>query len=100
MRKGYCLCACRGADEASHNGDLAAKVKAIEDFDDLVVGTVMEGIKQFGDYKIMVLCDHRTPISKKTHTADPVPYLIFSSNKQGKVDGAFDEATCEKREDV
>lgn len=83
-------------DEASHNGDLAAKVKAIEDFDNLVVGTVMEGIKQFGDYKIMVLCDHRTPISKKTHTADPVPFLIFNSKKQGKVDGAFDEATCEK----
>ncbi|MBI5044061.1 MAG: phosphoglycerate mutase, partial [Nitrospirae bacterium] len=72
------------------------KIKAIEDFDNLVVGTVMEGIKQFGDYKIMVLCDHRTPISKKTHTADPVPYLIFNSKKQGKVDGAFDEATCEK----
>ena len=83
-------------DEASHNGDMAGKIKAIEDFDNLVVGTVMKGIKEFGDYKIMVLCDHRTPLSTKTHTADPVPVLIFNSKKQGKVDGAFDEATCEK----
>ena len=83
-------------DEASHNGDMAGKIKAIEDFDNLVVGTVMKGIKEFGDYKIMVLCDHRTPLSTKTHTADPVPVLIFNPKKQGKVDGAFDEATCEK----
>ena len=85
-------------DEASHNGDMAGKIKAIEDFDNLVVGTVMKGIKEFGDYKIMVLCDHRTPLSTKTHTADPVPVLIFNPKKQGKVDGAFDEATCEKGE--
>jgi 2,3-bisphosphoglycerate-independent phosphoglycerate mutase len=65
-------------DEASHTGDLKNKIKAIEDFDSKVVKTILEGIKQFGDYKVMVLPDHRTPISKKTHTCEPVPFAFFS----------------------
>lgn len=66
-------------DEASHNGDVHNKIKAIEDFDGMVVKTVLEGIHQFKEYKIMVLPDHRTPIVKKTHTSEPVPFAICSS---------------------
>jgi 2,3-bisphosphoglycerate-independent phosphoglycerate mutase len=66
-------------DEASHSGDLKSKIKAIEDFDTKVVKTVLEGIEQFGEYKVMVLPDHRTPISKKTHTSEPVPFAFFDS---------------------
>ena len=66
-------------DEASHSGDLQSKIQAIEDFDSKVVKTVLEGLEQFGEYKIMVLPDHRTPISKKTHTSEPVPFAFFSS---------------------
>ena len=66
-------------DEASHNGDVRNKIKAIEDFDTMVVKTVLEGIGQFGEYKIMVLPDHRTPIVKKTHTSEPVPFALCSS---------------------
>jgi len=66
-------------DEASHGGDVHSKIKAIENFDTMVVQTVLEGIGQFGEYKIMVLPDHRTPIVRKTHTSEPVPFTICSS---------------------
>lgn len=86
-------------DEAAHSGDLANKIQAIEDFDSKVVKTVLEGIKRFGEYKVMVLPDHRTPISKKTHTAEPVPFAFFSStNRQEASQDAkgFDEISAEK----
>ena len=64
-------------DEASHSGRLDHKIQAIEDFDAKVVGTVLEGIKKFGDYRILCMPDHPTPISIMTHTSDPVPFVIY-----------------------
>ncbi|MDY6844425.1 MAG: hypothetical protein SVW57_10090 [Thermodesulfobacteriota bacterium] len=69
-------------DEASHNGDLNNKIKAIENFDSMVVGTVVETIEKCGDYKILTLCDHPTPISIRTHTRDPVPFIIYPFRKK------------------
>ena len=66
-------------DEASHTGDMVNKIAAIEDFDAKVVKTVFEGMRQFKEYKIMVLPDHRTPIVKKTHTSEAVPFAFCSS---------------------
>jgi 2,3-bisphosphoglycerate-independent phosphoglycerate mutase len=66
-------------DEAAHTGDLDNKIRAIEDFDAKVVKTVLAGIKEFDAYKVMVLPDHRTPIVKKTHTSEPVPFACCSS---------------------
>ncbi len=71
-------------DEAGHNGDIKAKIKAIEDFDSKVVGTVLKGIKKFKDYSILLLPDHATPISVRTHTDDPVPFVIYRSDKPCK----------------
>ncbi len=79
-------------DEASHNGDLAAKMAAIEAFDEKVVGTIRKGMEQRGHYRIMVLPDHPTPLALKTHTDDPVPFVIYDSTKKsppGK--GGFNE---------
>ena len=67
-------------DEAGHNGDLKNKIKAIEDFDKEVVGRVLDGLSQFKQYRILVLPDHPTPIAKKTHTRDPVPFALYPSN--------------------
>lgn len=64
-------------DEASHSGNLAHKLKAIEDFDALIVGPIMAGIKKFGDYRILCTPDHPTPVAIMTHTSDPVPFIIF-----------------------
>jgi len=79
-------------DEASHNGDLEAKIAAIEAFDEQVVGTIVKGMESRGDYRIMVLPDHPTPIELRTHADDPVPFVIYDSN-QKRPSGArgFDE---------
>ena len=61
-------------DEAGHNGDVAMKIKAIEDFDAKIVGTVLGGLKGRTDTAVLVTCDHRTPIEKRTHTREPVPF--------------------------
>jgi 2,3-bisphosphoglycerate-independent phosphoglycerate mutase len=61
-------------DEAGHAGDCKEKIEAIERFDKQVVGTVIEGLKRFKDYRVMVASDHLTPILKRTHTAEPTPF--------------------------
>lgn len=71
-------------DEAGHNGDLAAKIQALEDFDAKIVGPAIEGMKKFGDYRILVLCDHPTPISIRTHSGDPVPFAFYDSEGEGE----------------
>lgn len=63
-------------DEAGHNGDIRAKITAIENFDRLVVGTVWKSFKDKNDFRMMVLPDHATPISCRTHTRDPIPFVI------------------------
>jgi len=76
-------------DEAAHMGDLEAKIKAIEDFDKKVVGKVLEEIE--GEYRILVMPDHFTPISIKTHTREPVPFAIYSSDESTDNAERFDE---------
>lgn len=66
-------------DEMGHEGNLDGKIKAIEDFDEKVVGIILEGIRDLGAVRLMVLSDHPTPISKKTHVGDPSPFVVFSS---------------------
>ncbi|MCG6552672.1 MAG: cofactor-independent phosphoglycerate mutase [Candidatus Magnetominusculus sp. LBB02] len=67
-------------DEAGHSGKLDDKIRAIEDFDSLVVGEVMRLLKDDGDdYKILLMPDHPTPIALKTHINAPVPFVIYDS---------------------
>lgn len=78
-------------DEASHAGNMQDKIKSIEDFDRFVVGTVLEGIKKFGEYAILCMPDHPTPVKLMTHTSDPVPFVIYRGG--GAENGA--SAYCE-----
>ncbi len=71
-------------DEAGHMGDMKMKIKAIEDFDALLVGRVLEGLKNFKEYRILVLPDHFTPVSLKTHSREPVPFAIYDSRQENK----------------
>jgi 2,3-bisphosphoglycerate-independent phosphoglycerate mutase len=66
-------------DESGHEGNYKHKLKAIEDFDSKVVGRVVDGMKEYDDYVILVMPDHPTPVRLKTHTAEPVPFCIYSS---------------------
>jgi 2,3-bisphosphoglycerate-independent phosphoglycerate mutase len=66
-------------DEMGHEGNLEGKIKAIEDFDEKVVGTILNGIHHFGDFRVAVMSDHPTPILLRTHTGDPSPIAVLSS---------------------
>ena len=79
-------------DEAGHNGDLREKITAIERFDQLVVGTILNAFKRKKNFRILVLPDHATPISVKTHTPEPVLFGIFG---KGISAGTFSKY-CEK----
>jgi 2,3-bisphosphoglycerate-independent phosphoglycerate mutase len=78
-------------DEAGHMGNIEAKIKAISDFDEKVVGGMLNELGGFGDYKIMVLPDHPTPISIRTHTREPVPFAVYSSTQSADYVDRFDE---------
>ena len=67
-------------DEAGHNGDLREKVTAIERFDHLVVGTILKVFKRKKNFRMLVLPDHATPLSLRTHTCDVVPFGIFGKD--------------------
>ena len=70
-------------DEAGHRGEINTKVKAIEAIDSKVIEPILRGLEKYDDYKIMVLPDHPTPLSLKTHTSDAVPFVIYQKSKIG-----------------
>ena len=70
-------------DEMGHQGSAERKVEAIEYLDGRVIKPIYEELKKSGeDFRLLVLPDHPTPIRCRTHTSDPVPYLLFDSRKE------------------
>lgn len=67
-------------DEASHEGDAAAKVKALEEIDRHIVAPLHEALQQQGDYRLLVTPDHPTPLRTKTHSHGAVPMTIAGSD--------------------
>jgi 2,3-bisphosphoglycerate-independent phosphoglycerate mutase len=65
-------------DEAGHMGDVEKKIQALEDFDEKVVGTVLKGMAQRKDFRILLMPDHPTSIALKTHVSEPVPFVLYS----------------------
>ncbi len=87
-------------DEAGHSGKCQDKVRAIEDFDQFIVGGVMEGMNRFPEYRILLLPDHATPLAIRTHTAEPVPFVMYDSGMKIKNDvSGYDEKITE-RDDI
>jgi 2,3-bisphosphoglycerate-independent phosphoglycerate mutase len=79
-------------DEASHSGRMDHKIQAIEDFDRLVVGTVLEQIKKFDEFVVLCTPDHPTPVHLMTHTAEPVPFIIYrGGDSAGNGAQSYDE---------
>ena len=68
-------------DEASHSRDLEQKIRAIELFDERVVGPVVEGAQAMGPVRVLLATDHYTPLSVGTHTTEPVPFVIWDSRR-------------------
>lgn len=79
-------------DEMGHQGSIENKIKAIENIDRLVVTTVKEAMDASGEeYRLLILPDHPTPIRCRTHTSDPVPYILFDSTQQRKAIARYSE---------
>lgn len=81
-------------DEAGHAGSLDYKVQAISEFDEKVVGPVLKALEKMGDFRVIALSDHPTPLDIKTHTTDPVPFAIYPPLGEARA-AAFDESILE-----
>lgn len=72
-------------DEMGHQGSVERKIQAIENLDQRVIRLVKEGLDEANvPYRMLVLPDHPTPIRVRTHTADPVPYLLYDSSRKAE----------------
>jgi 2,3-bisphosphoglycerate-independent phosphoglycerate mutase len=81
-------------DECSHQGDMPGKIKSLELIDEKVVGPVIDYLKSTGeDFRFLIVPDHQTPLSIRTHKGRPVPYVFFDSAKAETADEshAFNE---------
>lgn len=79
-------------DECGHRAEAENKVKSIELIDEKILGPVKSYLDSCGEpYKILYLPDHPTPVSTRTHSSDPVPFLIFESNRAHSGPDSFDE---------
>ncbi|MCI9134995.1 MAG: cofactor-independent phosphoglycerate mutase [Lachnospiraceae bacterium] len=84
-------------DEMGHQGSTERKVQAIEYLDQRVIRRVREKLDASGEaYRMLVMPDHPTPIRVRTHTADPVPYLLYDSTHPLERDWVYNEAQAEK----
>jgi 2,3-bisphosphoglycerate-independent phosphoglycerate mutase len=70
-------------DEAGHAGNLDEKITALENWDRRILAGLVEGLDAFGSWRLLLVPDHATPIRLKTHTSDPVPYLLVDSGVDG-----------------
>lgn len=66
-------------DEAGHQGDAAAKVAALEKIDAMIVEPVLERLRAFAEWRILVAPDHPTPVARRTHTHQPPPFCMAGS---------------------
>jgi 2,3-bisphosphoglycerate-independent phosphoglycerate mutase len=83
-------------DEAGHTGELKNKLQAIEDFDYKVVGPMLQGLKTLGPHRLLLMPDHRTPLSLKTHSPEPVPFALYDSRRpRGTQPRRFNEMAAE-----
>lgn len=83
------------SDEAGHEGDIPLKLQTIENLDRRVVGPVYEAVKEWDEpVAIAVLPDHPTPCELRTHTAEPVPFLIYYPGIEPDAVQTFDEVAC------
>lgn len=84
-----------GPDEAGHEGDIFLKLRTIEDIDKLVVGPIVQEIQQWDEpVAIAILPDHPTPCALRTHTNEPIPFLICAPGLEPDAVQQFDEVSC------
>lgn len=97
-RKDFVFLHVEAPDEAGHSGQKDLKVKAIEDFDEKIINPIMEGLKQFDSWRILIMPDHQTPVTTRVHERGKVPFLLLDSESWNKFSGepsfSFTEKTA------
>ncbi len=84
-------------DEMGHSGNAKEKAKSIEDIDKKIVGPILEHLKQSADnFRFLVLPDHYTPISIRTHTSEPVPFAMYGDSIKKEKGLKFTEENAKK----
>ena len=78
-----------GPDECSHQGDLAGKLQCLHDIDQKVLKPIVEALRRDGeDFRLLEVPDHRTPLAIRTHSATPVPFVLYDSTKEKEADAS------------
>ncbi|MGA1862703.1 cofactor-independent phosphoglycerate mutase [Deferribacter thermophilus] len=67
-------------DEAGHMGSIEEKVKAVENINNLMLPVIIEGLREYKEYRLLIAPDHPTPVKLRTHVAEPVPAIIWGSD--------------------
>jgi 2,3-bisphosphoglycerate-independent phosphoglycerate mutase len=85
-------------DEAGHSGSLENKIRAIEDIDARLLGPLLSGMKErYGEFRLLLMPDHATPVTVRTHTEEPVPFVIYDSrHPKNKAGATYDETIASK----
>lgn len=85
------------SDEAGHEGDIALKLRTIENLDHRAVGPIMKALETWNEpVAIAILPDHPTPCAHRTHTAEPVPFVIYYPGIEPDSVQTFDEVSCQQ----
>ena len=80
-----------------HQGSAERKVEAIEQIDRNIIGVVRREMDASGEpYRLLLMPDHPTPVTLRTHTADPIPYLLYDSTKKVSCADVYTEEAAEK----
>ncbi|MFH1776342.1 MAG: cofactor-independent phosphoglycerate mutase [Candidatus Omnitrophota bacterium] len=85
-------------DEAGHNGDIRAKISAIQNFDREIVGGILAALNKYKSYRILVLADHPTPIAVRTHTAEPICFACCGTGIEKEKIKQLNEAVAQGSE--
>jgi 2,3-bisphosphoglycerate-independent phosphoglycerate mutase len=83
-------------DEAGHAGDAAEKVAALEHWDARILADLVPALDELGPWRLLLLPDHATPLDRRTHTSDPVPYLLVGAGIEPQ-GGIYTEAGVSDR---
>jgi 2,3-bisphosphoglycerate-independent phosphoglycerate mutase len=84
-------------DEAGHNGHAKEKILAIEHIDREIVGPILNHFGKGGDFRILVLPDHPTPVALRTHTSDPVPFVMYGAGIPNNGTVKYNEALAKEK---
>jgi 2,3-bisphosphoglycerate-independent phosphoglycerate mutase len=81
-------------DEASHEGNVDAKVKALEEIDRHIVGPLLETMPKLGEWRILISPDHRTPLRTRAHAHGAVPFAVAGTGIAPHGQASYDEAVA------